>query len=36
MWGSGHLDPVANGMSHDAMRGLKRQNSGLSKHSRGS
>jgi beta-galactosidase len=24
--GSGHLDPYANGMSHDAMRGLKRQN----------
>lgn len=24
--GSGHLDPFANGMSHDAMRGLKRGN----------
>jgi beta-galactosidase len=24
--GSGHLDPVGNGMSHDAMRGLLRQN----------
>jgi beta-galactosidase len=24
--GSGHLDPMANGMSHDAMRGLKREN----------
>ena len=24
--GSGHLDPIANGMSHDAMRGLLRQN----------
>ncbi|HEY6555404.1 MAG TPA: beta-galactosidase, partial [Vicinamibacteria bacterium] len=24
--GSGHLDPAAMGMSHDAMRGLKRQN----------
>jgi len=24
--GSGHLDPNSNGMSHDAMRGLKREN----------
>ncbi len=24
--GTGHLNPVANGMSHDTMRGLKRQN----------
>ena len=24
--GSGHLDPLANGLSHDAMRGLKREN----------
>jgi beta-galactosidase len=24
--GSGHLDPVSNGMSHDGMRGLKQQN----------